>query len=193
MIVGAVLAGGRSVRFGAPKAGALLAGRPLLAHVADRLTGGCEAVALAGGEAGLPWDGLRLGDAEAADVGPLSGVLAGLEWAENRGATWLATAPCDTPLLPKDLVTRLMAGVQAARAPLCIAVSPGGRHPLCAVWSVALRARLEAQLRLRHPPIHAFAREAGAVEVAFDDESAFLNVNTREDLARAEGMVGGGG
>lgn len=132
---------------------------------------------------------MTLADPAGAPDGPLAGVLAGLRWAES--AHWLATIPCDAPLLPDDLVTRLIAGAEAASAPLAYAATTDGPQPLCAVWRPALAGKLVDALAGGHPPIHAFAAEVGAVRVRFDDASTFLNINTREDLDRAEAMLAG--
>src|SRR6516164_9122882 len=93
-VVGLVLAGGRSVRFGGEKAAAELQGKPLLLWAAERLAAACPAVAVnarPGSEAerlagALPVLHDRPGDAD----GPLAGVRAGLEWSAGRAASFLA-------------------------------------------------------------------------------------------------------
>jgi molybdopterin-guanine dinucleotide biosynthesis protein A len=191
MIFGLVLAGGRSRRFGADKALAELNGRSLLEAALGVLDGACASVAisaLAGGavaERGRALGCLVLPDPPGAPSGPLSGVLAGLLWARERGADLLATTPCDTPFLPADLVARLARALQA-RDGAAVARAPDGPHPLCGLWRTSLIAPIGAMLEAgRHPPVRAALDRLGGRMVAFGDAAAFINVNTRRDLALA--------
>src|SRR5215207_1605732 len=107
-VVGVVIAGGRSLRFGGEKAVAVFAGKPLLLWAAERLGRVCETVAVnarPGTQAALMADatGLHvLHDIPGDPDGPLAGVHAGLRWAQGLGARSLAAIPCDVPLLPDD-------------------------------------------------------------------------------------------
>ena len=185
-IVGMVLAGGRSVRFGGEKAAAELAGTPLLIWAARRLRSTCSVVAAnvrpgTQAEVIARADGLPLlydvpGDA----LGPLAGVKVGLMWARNLGATALAVSPCDVPLLPDDLFVRLG---EAGPGP-ALAQTSGGDQPLCALWPVAaLPTVIEALQGGAHPPTWRLLQALGATRVRFADEAAFANVNTQADLA----------
>ena len=183
-VLGVVLAGGRSTRFGSEKAVAVVDGAPMVARVAAVLAHGCEAVAVNAPEASgaAAWaraHGLTvLPDPPGLPDGPLAGVLAGLDAAERHGAAWLLTAPCDTPCLPADLGERLMSAVGAAPAATVVTTSEGS-HPLCTLWSVGLRAPLAAALDAgAHPSVRAWLRQAGAAQVAFADTRAFANLNT---------------
>ena len=114
-------------------------------------------------------------------------------WRESRsdcvgratcGARALAISPCDVPLLPVDLFTRL---IEAAGAGAALAVTPEGRQPLCSVWPVsALETVTRALAGGQHPPTWQLLESLGAVRVAFEDAAAFANVNTREDLAQIQ-------
>jgi len=118
-----------------------------------------------------------IGDAPEHPAGPLAGVHAGLAWARAQGAEWLATAPCDTPDLPDDLVVRLL---DAAHPSGAYAVSPDGRQPLCALWSVTLLERLGETLADGvHPAVRAFQDLGGMKAARFDDAAAFANLNRR--------------
>ncbi len=191
-VVGLVLAGGRSVRFGGEKAVALLDGRPLLEWAALRLRSVCTTVAAnvrPGTEAetaarrlGLPVLHDEAGDA----LGPLAGVKAGLVWAERQGARALAVSPCDAPRLPDDLYVRL---IQRAEGGAAMAETSDGLEPLCALWPVsALPTVREALAGGAHPPTWQVLERLGARKVWFESRQAFANVNTREDLAALEAM-----
>ena len=120
-----------------------------------------------------------VGDAPRHPAGPLAGLHAGLDWARARGGSWLATAPCDTPNLPDDLVVRLRDAANAAGA---YAVSPDGRQPLCALWSVSLLEPLgEALAEGVHPAVREFQDFRGMKAARFADADAFANLNRRPD------------
>jgi molybdopterin-guanine dinucleotide biosynthesis protein A len=111
-------------------------------------------------------------------------VLAGLDWAAGIGAAAMATAAVDTPFLPQDLVVRL----RAAGLPAVARGADGRLHPTFALWPVTLRDRLRAALARGEHRVMAFARAEGAALAAFPDTipDPFFNVNTPDDLARAE-------
>lgn len=185
-VLGVVIAGGRSVRFGGEKAVALLAGKPLLLWAAERLARSCASVAInarSGTESSLlaEAEGMTvLHDAPGDAAGPLSGVKAGLLWAKERGADAIAVSPCDVPLLPDDLFMRLIA---AAGRGASMAETSEGHQPLCAVWPVSALPELTERLADgAHPPTWATLDSLGAVRVTFPEASSFANVNTRADL-----------
>jgi molybdopterin-guanine dinucleotide biosynthesis protein A len=189
-VVGLVLAGGRSVRFGGEKAVATLDGRTLLEWAAQRLRSVAADVAAnvrAGTEAeavarslGLPTLYDEAGDA----LGPLAGVKVGLMWAEEQGARLLAVSPCDAPLLPDDLYVRLLEQADGGAA---MAETRDGRQPLCALWPVtALPAIREALAGGAHPPTWQMLERVGARKVRFERPEEFVNINTRDDLAAVE-------
>jgi molybdopterin-guanine dinucleotide biosynthesis protein A len=189
-LLGVVIAGGRSLRFGGEKAVAVYAGRPLLLWAVDRLLQACAQVAVnarpgTAAEALAKAHGLPvLPDAAGDASGPLAGVKAGLHWALEHGATSLAVSPCDAPLLPTDLYLRLTAAGGEGAA---MAETSEGRQPLCAIWPVTALAQLvPAMANGAHPPTWRMLEELGAVKVRFDPPEAFANLNTRQDLERIE-------
>lgn len=181
-IVGLVLAGGRSRRFGSEKAVAPYEGRLLLDRCLEPLAS-CrlQAINAASGSGAAARAGALglavLSDAPDDPKGPLAGVRAGLVWARQAGAGWLATTPCDTPDLPGDLVTRLAEA--SAGGPGAYAVSPDGRQPLCALWSADLLAPLSAMMAHGHPPVRDLQDRLGLRPVAFAEAAAFRNLNQR--------------
>lgn len=196
-VAGLVLAGGQSSRMGQDKALLMLAGRPLLAHVLDRLVPQVRplAVSFNGDSAMLAHLGLPLlQDARGDRPGPLAGVLAGMDWAAGIGADWLVTVPVDTPFVPRDLVARLAMAAVPGGGPV-LAASDSGLHPAAALWPVRLREPLRLALDLGQRRVAGWAMENGAVTVTFAHTAGadpFVNLNTPADLAAAEALLDGG-
>ena len=186
-ILGVVIAGGRSVRFGGEKATAELGGSPLLMWAVRRLQRSCPMVAVntrpeTQTEALARAEGLAvLHDVRGDAAGPLSGVKVGLAWAKALGARSIAVSPCDAPLLPDDLFPRLL---DAAGGAAALAETSEGRQPLCSIWPVgALAAVSEALVGGAHPATWRVLDSIGARLVRFPDAEAFANLNTRAELA----------
>lgn len=169
---------------------AMAEGRPLLAYAVDRLAAqGFEiAVNAPAGSGAAAWAAEHgyplISDDPADPAGPLAGLKAGLRWAKTQGAERLATAPCDTPHLPVDLEKRL-AGALSPKAGASTARSPSGLQPLCTVWRIASALpALEAHFaRGHHPAVHDLLAELGGVEVVFDSDASFANLNRPGDLS----------
>ena len=190
-IFGIILAGGQGRRMGADKALLPLAGRPLLAHVRDRLEPQVEALAISAN--GDPARLARFGLPVLADdqpLGPLSGILAGLRWAAAQGADALVSAPVDAPFLPGDLTPRLILAADGPR--LAIARAGERLHPAFGLWPVSLAPTLADFLASgAKPKVMDFAAAHHAAVAAFPDDGAFANLNTPQDLAAAEALLGG--
>jgi len=118
-------------------------------------------------------------------VGPLVGILSGLEWAAGEGFDVILSLPCDVPIVPKGVLTELIdasAGRRVAR--VC---ANGYLEPLCAIWPVAFGAQLRAIMDSgRHPPVRSVQELAQARAVAYTGTDAFQNINNLSDLAALE-------
>src|SRR2546423_6740580 len=121
-------------------------------------------------------------------LGPLAGILSGLEWmrANRSGARWLASFACDCPFFPTDMVKILIAEAQSRDVKIALAASGGRHHPVFAVWSTDLPATAQSVLRgqgLRK--MDDFI--AGFPNIRVDFPSVpidpFFNINTPDDLA----------
>jgi molybdopterin-guanine dinucleotide biosynthesis protein A len=196
--VGVLLAGGLAQRMGGGDKPLLaLGGRPILAQAIERLRPQCAALVLnANGDParfsafGLP----VVADSVVGFAGPLAGVLAGMDHARANSphVTDILSAPADTPFLPADLVERLGAARQAARAQIAVAASGGRVHHAVALWPVALRedlrrALVEEDVR----KVSAFIARYSNVTVDWPvaPYDPFFNVNRPEDVGRAEEIL----
>jgi molybdopterin-guanine dinucleotide biosynthesis protein A len=192
--LGVVLAGGLARRMGgADKAGILIGGVTILQRVLARLKPQCRALILNanGDPARFAATGLTVVADSVPDYpGPLAGILAGLDWAANHapGIAWVVTAPSDCPFLPRDLVARLHLARSEAGTPLACAQSGGRRHPVVALWPVALREDLRHALvhdNIRKVEAWAARRGVGVADWPDAPVDPFFNVNTPDDVATA--------
>ena len=111
-------------------------------------------------------------------AGPLAGLHAGIKAASRD---FVVTAPCDSPFLPTDLVARLRAAIGANE--LAVAKTGAQAHPVFSLVARSVLPHLEAFLAAGGRKIDAWYASLKVVEVAFDDEEdAFRNINTREEL-----------
>ena len=163
-VLGAVLVGGRSSRFGSDKAAADWRGATLADHAADAIRGHVDAVVRVGGEQGLA-------DLPRAGLGPLGGIAAALDNAASHGYSSVLTIACDMPRLPDGLIEALL-----RRAPAYCTEAPVLGH-----WPAALGAQLMAYAgHAEDRSVIAWAHGIGALPIAAGE--AIANVNTREDL-----------
>ena len=127
--------------------------------------------------------------------GPLAGVLAGLDAAAAMGAPHIITVAADTPFFPEDLAARLTAAAEAQGAPIALAATPDGdrtvRHPTFGLWPVVLREDLRASLQDGVRKVVLWTDRHGAATALFPAEpfDPFFNINTPEDLTRAETLL----
>ncbi len=193
--LGVILAGGQARRMGGGDKGLLmLGGKPILAHVIDRLSPQVAGLALNANGDPARFDAfglLVLPDSIAEFPGPLAGVLAGLDWAADKGATHIVTAAADTPFFPADLVPCLMLAAETEGKPIALARTENGRHPTFGLWPVSLRDDLRRALENGVRKVVQWTDSHGTAMADFPVSGfdPFFNVNTPEDLAEAQRLL----
>ena len=194
-ITGIVLAGGRGSRMGGADKGLQhYRGLPLAQHALERLAPQVGKVMInanrnldAYAAVGAPVWPDALGDAALDFAGPLAGFLCGLAHCTTE---YLVTVPCDAPHLPTDLVSRLAQplareGTSVAWASAPSAASPFPRsQPVFCLMKSALRGDLAAFLARGGRKVEEWTKQQAHTVVAFEDQRAFFNANTLEELAR---------
>ena len=201
-VVGILLAGGKSSRMGGgDKCLKMVGGKPILRRVIDRLWPQVSDIIINANEDagrfaafGLP----VIADSISGYAGPLAGVHAGLEWvkANRPGVGHVVTVATDTPFFPTDLVERLRAASDVS-SKLRIAKSETGMHYVIGLWPLTLVGALKASLERGERTVGAWVKGHEAIEVYFPKGVAggravdpFFNINTPEDLAQAEAILG---
>lgn len=185
-LTGCVLCGGKSVRMGRDKALVELDGAPLVVRAQRILQSVCERVLLASGSGQrYPELGLQeLGD-PFPGAGPASGLLAALESARTP---WVALLSCDQPRVRPATLLALQRRAQSEDAEACLLESEQGLEPTIAVYHVSLAGRVRAALERGQRRLVAFHPDARIARLAASEAhlDEALNVNTPEDLLRAE-------
>ena len=187
-VTGLVLAGGQGSRMGGVDKGlAPFRGRPMVAHVLERLAPQVDEILVNANrnpEAYAAFGHRVIADEIPGFAGPHAGFERGL--AHARGEL-VATVPCDSPFLPTDLVPRLRAALESAGADLAVAKTGAQAHPVFCLMRRSVHASLERFLASGQRKIDKWYAALAVVEVAFDDEpDAFANINTRDELADLE-------
>ena len=188
-VTGIVLAGGQGRRMGGVDKGLVaFRGAPMVAAVIERLAPQVGAIVVnanQNADAYAAFGHRVVPDAVGGFAGPLAGLHAGLAAVATRYAV---TVPCDSPFLPHDLVARLGTALDAHDAELAVARTFDQPHPVFALVRADVRPNLEAFLAGGGRKIDAWYAALRVVEVAFDDEDdAFRNINTRDELSAASG------
>ena len=186
-VTGIVLAGGQGRRMGGVDKGLVeLAGRPMVAHVLDRLRPQVADILINANQNSERYAALGhpvVPDAVGGFAGPLAGLHAGLTHTTRKFAV---TVPCDSPFLPGDLVVRLGAALAAQSAQLAVAKTFDQPHPVFCLVRRDVLPHLAAFLEAGGRKIDAWYATLTVVEVSFDDEAdAFRNINTTDELAAA--------
>lgn len=186
-ITGLILAGGMGRRMGGRDKGLQpFRGKPMAAWSIERLAPQVDALLINANQNietyaafGYPVLPDRIGGF----AGPLAGLHTGLLAAQTP---LLVTAPCDSPFLPEDLVARLHGALVEHAADLAVAKTGAQAHP---VFSLVRREVLDSLtdfLEAGGRKIDAWYAALNVVEVPFEDEGAFSNINTLEELNQLE-------
>jgi molybdopterin molybdotransferase len=202
-ISGLILAGGRGTRMGRVDKGLMpFRGATLVSHVMARLGPQVGAV-IVNANQNLPAYAKLGAPVFADELGGFAGPLAGVQTGLRHAATaYLVTAPCDSPFLPADLVSRLAEALEAQDADVAVAVTleaeAGGNmakqdHPVFCLMKTTVLPQLNAYLQEGGRRMGGWFGPLRVVEVLFEDAAAFRNINTLDDLHRQETAQAGQG
>ena len=185
-ITGLILAGGLSTRMGGRDKGLqLLEGRPMITHIIERLQPQVGSLLINANQNqayelfGLP----IIADVISNFVGPLAGLHAGLS---HCSTPYLLSVPCDCPFLPTDLARRLSDTLMSSGADIAYAITINQNqtehHPVFCLLKRGVIVGLAEYLSEGGRKVLSWVSSQAHVQVVFDDHSAFLNINTPDDL-----------
>jgi len=191
-ITAIILSGGRATRMGGLEKGlVLLQGKPLISHVIARLTPQVDEILINANRELDKYQTLNLPiiEDDIPDyIGPLAGFSLGLQHCKSD---YLLTVPCDSPLLPSDLASRLLSALSQHHADVAIAKSSGNAHPVFCLCKKSVLPSLIDYINLGGRKVSTWQKSQAYIEVDFNDcDDAFINLNTLEDLASLELKLG---
>lgn len=182
-ITGVILAGGLGRRMdGSDKGLVPFAARPMIEWVIDALSPQVNSLLISANRNREIYAGYGIpviSDLDAGFKGPLAGIASAMHAARTD---WIVTAPCDGPLLPPDLVSRLIETMRLHHADLAVATDGERIQPLYALLPVTLAPTLDEALAQGSHKVTAWILDAGPALADFGDQRmAFSNVNTQND------------
>lgn len=185
-----ILAGGQGRRIGGGKPERLLGGERLIDRAIAKARQWSDHVAVAPGKCFAETIVFVPQVTDQEGVGPIAGLLAGVRHARSQGLADVLTIACDTPFLPPDLAVRLADG----RPDNCAAAIPqaGAQlHPSCGLWNSSIEDSVLAYIAEGRRSLIGLAERIGYEPVLWSvvDGDPFFNVNTPDDLARAEELL----
>ncbi len=183
-----IVSGGRATRMGGVDKGLVkLQQKPLIQHVIEHLTPQTDEILINANREIAQYQRFGLPvfqDSHADFIGPLAGFSLGLQHAKHD---YLLTVPCDSPLLPHDLVQRLLKALISHNADIAVASSEGNAHPVFCLCKKSVLPSLTVYIATGERRVSSWQKSLAYIEVDFSDCSdAFVNLNTFEDLAALE-------
>ena len=195
-ILGVVLAGGKSKRFGQDKNQVKLGNLTLLEHVLFKIINKYKEVLVVSNHnlALDKLDKINLIQDCIKDQGPLAGVLSAMRWIKktNKQYKWIATFPSDTPFFDESIISKYNEAIKKNDSLLYFIKSNGKRHNIFGLWSIDLMETLENDLiknNLRK--VEDWANKIGVktIDIKNDEFDPFFNINTKKDLEEAKKML----
>lgn len=180
-----ILAGGLGKRIGGDKGLQILHGKPLISWVLDAIRRDSAEILINANSAKDSYQGFDyrvIADQLPDWPGPLAGLHAALLCAQND---YVMTIPCDTPFLPDDLISRLQHVQSLQGTEAAVAVVGGRRQPAIALYRKSVLHKLVSYLDAGGHKVNDWLDRLQLSEVVFDNISEFDNLNSQEDLARA--------
>ena len=194
-ILGVVLAGGKSQRFGEDKSQVKLGGKLLIDYILSEIIDEFQEVLLISNNSinFKKSEKILLVNDFKKDLGPLGGVLTAMKWIKkkNKNYQWIATFPVDTPFFKKQILKDFLQTLKHEESKLFFIRSDDTRHNIFGLWSIDLLDRLEEDLNKGERKVEIWANSIGvkSINMKFVNKNPFFNINTKEDLEKAEKIL----
>ena len=190
-ILGTVLAGGKSQRFGEDKSQVKLGDKFLIDYILSEIVEEFREVLVVSNKS------INFKDMEKItlikdfkkDLGPLGGILSAMKWVKNnkKNYQWISTFPVDTPFFKKKILKDFLQSINLVESKLFFIKSNNKRHNIFGLWSIDLMDKLEEDLDRGERKVEVWANSIGVkiINMNFENEDPFFNINTKEDLKKA--------
>ena len=194
-ILGTVLAGGKSQRFGQDKSQVKLKGKILIDYILSEIIDEFNETLVVINE---PINFMKskkiimIKDLKEG-LGPLGGILSAMKWINknNKDYKWISTFPSDTPFFTKKELKNFYENIQIEKSKLFFIKSKKKRHNIFGLWSLDLMDQLESDLLKGERKVELWANSIGVstVNIEYQNIDPFFNINTKEDLEKAEELL----
>jgi molybdenum cofactor guanylyltransferase len=190
-ILGTVLAGGKSQRFGEDKSQVKLGDKLLIDYILSEISDEFREVLVVSNNSinFKKSEKISLVKDFKKDLGPLGGVLTAMKWIKknNKDYQWISTFPTDTPFFKNQILKNFFQSIKLDESKLFFIKSNNTRHNIFGLWSIDLMDRLEEDLDKGERKVELWANSIGVkiINMQFENNDPFFNINTKEDLEKA--------
>ena len=190
-VLGVVLAGGKSQRFGEDKSQVKLGDKILIDYILSEIIDEFNEVLVVSNNSINFKKSKKISLIEdfKKDLGPLGGVLTAMKWVKdnNKDYQWISTFPADTPFFKNQILKDFLQNINQEEDKLFFIKSNNTRHNIFGIWSIDLIDKLEEDLIRGERKVEFWANSVGVknIEMEFDNKDPFFNINTKEDLKKA--------
>ena len=192
-ILGIILAGGKSSRFGEDKSTAKLGNKTLLDHTVNKIENEFNEILVISNNKEFNFKNNKIHvveDCIEGQLGPLVGILTAMKWVKknNKNYKWIASFPCDTPFFDMKFVSELKIKIKETSKKLIFLNSDKKRHNILGLWSIDLIETLEEDIKNGLRKVEIWADKIGYENININTKEfdMFLNINTKEDLKKAK-------
>ena len=190
-ILGTVLAGGKSQRFGEDKSQVKLGGKLLIDYILSEIIDEFNEVLVVSNNLieFKQSEKISLIKDFKKDLGPLGGVLTAMKWVKdnNKDYQWISTFPVDTPFFKNEILKDFLKRINIEEGKLFFINSNDTRHNIFGLWSLDLMDKLREDLDKGERKVEVWANSIGVknINMKFENKDPFFNINTKEDLKKA--------
>ena len=188
-ILGVILAGGKSKRFGEDKSKVKLNGKLLIEYTLDKISQKFSKIIIVSNNLNIK-NYISINDCVDGQLGPLVGVLSAMKWVKKNNFlyNWVATFPCDTPFFNTSLIDKFIEASKLKENLLYFVKSKKKRHNIFGLWSMDLIEILEKDIKNSFRKVELWADKIGYENININEEKfdKFLNINTKKDLEKAK-------
>ncbi len=195
-ILGVVLAGGQSKRFGQDKSQVKLGDKILIDYILSEILDQFNEILIISNNDIKFLNSKKVTKIEdyKKDLGPLGGVLTAMKWIKenNKNYKWISTFPSDTPFFKKKNLHDFIKNINYKDSKLFFIKSNDKRHNIFGLWSVELLKRLEDDVMKKgERKVEVWANNVGVktINMEFKDNDPFFNINTKQDLEKAKELI----
>ena len=194
-ILGVVLAGGKSQRFGQDKSQVKLNDKILIDYILSEIIDEFNEVLIVTNDPIKHLSSKKIKKTEdfEKNLGPLGGIFSSMNWVKdnNKPYQWIASFPSDTPFFNKSIFKKFLTKINVKESKLFFINSGEKRHNIFGLWSIDLIEQLKEDLENGSRKVEKWANKIGVktINMSFEKDDPFFNINTKKDLEKAKKII----